>query len=684
MPPDTLIRSIDLRQIRRQWPLLINQSPLSVGYVGLNANLVTNRGATLQVCRYGLCLLALILCTGCLPADTRTSLSDSAPQTERSSSNKSSAPATLDPEILTSRSFSESPALAGQVVQGMLPPVADRLPEKPLVVVPVDEIGQFGGKIRRALTGDIAQTPGVSKTLVPSLLGYERPLPKSIQLMLAEDYTFEDGGRTAIFWIRRGVKWSDGVPLTVDDILFWYYDMHLNDDARASALPQRIWFIDDQPVRMEKVDDHTLKISSHRPMGRILNAFAGGWVAQPKHALRTLHPKYNPASSYETFRDSTTSAQLLYNPKIPTLGPWMPVQWDRGQRILFGRNPYFWQVDSAGQQLPYADEIEFTVIQDTQVILLKFVNGEIDLFGRYSRIDMYPILKSEERKGRFRLSLSGPTSGPAFYLNWDSPNPNVREAFRDRRIRMALSHGMNREEINEVMFFGLMNDMGYSFGPLSPYYDHETAQRYTRHDPALSRRLLEQAGYRDSDGDGIREYPDGTPFSFNIDVTASVGTDVAELVAEQWKEIGVKMNLNIALRDILWPRRLNGEFDIHYWVHEGPGDPLVHIDDWSIVGSTLPFWHRNATTDGPEWFHEVTRHVNSAVTTIDPAEIRHHMERVRDLHTEHVPVLIAGAPWHVWGANTRLGNVPLDLSPLDEHRGWSRPVWHEQIYIKKR
>ncbi len=634
--------------------------------------------------KFAFVLVLLASLNACLPSDPRTGSSDvaEASRVERSK-RKTSAPLTLDPEILNTRKFSESPSLAESVNLGTLPPISERLPESPLVVVPLEEVGQYGGRIRRALTGDIVQTPGVSKTMVVSLLGYERPLPKSIQLMLAEGYEFQDEGRTAIFHLRKGIKWSDGVPLTVDDILFWYYDMNLNDDARASALPGRIWFIDDVPVKMEKIDDHTLKVSSHKPMGRIRNAFVGGSIAQPKHVLKNLHPKYNPESSYETFRDSTTGAQILYNKKIPTLGPWMPTQWDRGQRILFKRNPYFWQVDTAGNQLPYADEIEFTIIQDTQVILLKFVNGEIDLFGRYSRIDMYPTLKSEERKGKFKLFLSGPTSGPAFYLNWDSPISNVRKAFRDKRVRVALSHGMNREEINEVLFFGLMNPMGYSFGPLSPFYDHELAQAYTRYDPAYSRRLLEEAGYTDSDGDGFREYADGTPFTFNVDVTASVGTDVAELVAEQWNEIGVKMNLNIALRDILWPRRVNGEFDIHYWVHEGPGDPLVHIDDWSIVGENLPFWHRNATQEGPEWFHEVTRQVNAAVTAIDTTKFRERMERVRDLHTKNVPVLIAGAPWHVWGANTRLGNVPTDLSPLDEHRGFSRPVWHEQIYVRR-
>jgi peptide/nickel transport system substrate-binding protein len=593
------------------------------------------------------------------------------------------APLKLDSAILENRSFNESPALAEKVRKGELPPVSERLPENPRVIVPLEEIGRYGGKLRRALTGDIAQTPGVDKTLRASLMGYERPLPKSIEPMIAESCTFEDGGRTAIFKLRKGIKWSDGVPFTVDDILFWYYDMNLNDDARASALPGRIWFIDDKPVQMEKIDDFTLRVFSHKPMGRILNAFGGSATAQPKHVLSKIHPQYNPNADYQMFRDSTTRAQLLYNPKIPTLGTWMPVRWDRGQRILFERNPYFWQVDTEGNQLPYADAIEFMVLGDVQVILLKFVNGEIDLFGRYSRIDMFSALKSEEKKGKFKLYLSGPTSGPAFYLNWDSPTPNVRRAFRDKRVRMALSHAMNRQEINEILFFGLLQEVGYSFGPLSPLFSEEKARTYTTYDLHLSRQLLSEAGYHDTDGDGYREYADGSRFEFNVDVTASVGTDVAVLVSEQWKEIGVKMNLNIALRDILWPRRLNGEFDIHYWVHEGPGDPLVHIDDWAIVGENLPFWHRNATAEGPEWFHEVTRHVNAAVTTIDPAVFEMHMTRVRDLHTENIPVLIAGAPYHVWGASTRLGNVPRDLSPLDEHRGWSRPVFHEQLFIRE-
>jgi len=171
----------------------------------------------------------------------------------------------------------------------------------------------------------------------------------------------------------------------------------------------------------------------------------------------------------------------------------------------------------------------------------------------------------------------------------------------------------------------------------------------------------------------------------NIDVTSTpeVGVDICELVSEHWGAVGIKTNLNAALRDIIWPRRVNGEFDIHYWGQEGPADPLGRLNDWAIMAPTVPFWHRNASREGPDWLKQATHHVRRAITTVDTALLRQHMQEVRDLHTDNVPVIVVGSAFHVWGANTRLGNVPRDGSGADVHRGWSRPVYHEQIYVRE-
>ena len=631
-------------------------------------------------------LIFFLVYTGCLAPDPAL---DPTPQVQQKTQAREAvrkappAPRQIDPAILTNRAFKEAPMLAERVKAGALPPVSERLPDNPLVVVPMEEIGQYGGTLRRALTGDIIQTAGPSKTLSENLMGFERPAPKSIQFNFAEHYEFQDSGKIGIFKIRKGIKWSDGAPFTVDDILFWYYDMTLNDDARDAVLPPSVWIVDNKPIQMAKIDDLTLKIYSDKPLGRVLHALCSDVIAFPKHVLAQFHPQYNPNATYEAFRDSTTGAQRIMKPGLPRLSAWVPVDWIRGQRIVYERNPYYFKVDTAGNQLPYADRLEFTVIQDDQVILLKFVNGELDLFGRYSRIDMFPTLRAEEKKGRFKLRITGPDRGPAFYLNWDTPKPILREAIRNLKVRIAMSHAINREEINQIIYHGLLDLSGYAFGPSNPFFSETAYRKYSKYDPEKSRTLLDEAGYPDADGDGYRELKDGSRFELNIDVTPGVGVDVSELVAEHWRDIGIKTNLNISLRDIIWPRRLNGEFDVHQWGLEGPADPLGRLNDWAIMASTVPFWHRNASEEGPAWLHEATRLIKGTLTTIDSARVREYMTKVRDLHTNNVPVIVVGSAYSIWGASTRLGNVPYDGTGADVHRGWSRPVFHEQVFIKQ-
>lgn len=625
--------------------------------------------------------------SACLAPDPALSPSAvSADQTPgKSWEQQTTAPPHLDPDILAKRAFSEAPQLRARVQTGELPPVSDRLPEHPLVVVPIETIGRYGGTLRRALSSDISQWPGISKAISENLLAFSNPMGERVEPNLAENWAFEDSGRTAIFHLRKGIRWSDGHPFTVHDILFYYYDMIFDENARASDLPTPPpeWLIDGKPLALSHRGDDTLIIQSPKPMGRLLYTLGSASdFAAPKHHWRQFHPKYTPGASYGDFRQMTTRAQQLMTPGVPRLSAWVTTEWVRGQRLVYQRNPYYWKIDSEGQQLPYADRIDFNIIGDTQVILLKFINGEIDLFGRYARINMFPTLRVEEQKGRFELRITGPDRGPAFYINWDAPGAALREAFRNRDVRIALSLAINREEINEIVFHGLLAPSGYAFAPSNPFFSEETYRQYADFDPEQANRLLDQAGYRDTNGDGWRAFKDGSRFEFNIDVTPGEGVDVCQLVAEHWRDIGLKVNLNIALRDIIWPRRLAGDFDIHQWGFEGPDDPIGRMNDWAIMAPTVPFWHRNASAEGPDWLREATHHIQSVLTTVDTARVRHHMTRVRDLHTHNVPVLVVGSTYSVWGASTRLGNVPRQGTNADEFRGWSRPVFHEQIYIK--
>ena len=601
--------------------------------------------------------------------------------------HRTRAPLAIDQAILDGRTFGQSPMWDREVRAERLPPVSDRLPRNPRVIIPFKEIGSYGGRIRRAITGDIVQVPATMKAKDEGLLTFAHPMGDSIEPNLAERWEFKDDGRELYVYIREGIRWSDGHPFTADDVLFNYNDLLMDEDGRPldRNVTPSAFLVDGRPIKLEKIDDLTIKFSADRPMGRILYGIANhDLFALPLHVYGKLHPRHNPDGDYEEFRRRTTRAQFLYTEGNPTLAAWRPIQWVHGQRVVYERNPYYWKVDTAGNQLPYADYLEFTVIPEKQVILLKFMNGELDLFGRYSQIDMFQMLKQAEREtGNFTVYLSGPTPAQVFYLNWDAPDPQVREAFRNRDVRIALSTGLNREEINQLLFYGFLVPAGYSFYPPSPYAEEKHYKRHTDYDPDRAKALLDAAGYRDTDGDGYREYRDGSRFEFTIDIVSAGGnSDITELVTSHWEAIGIKVNTFAALRDIIIPRRFSGEFEVHYWWFDGSDDPLQDRFEWAITGPNQPYWHRNASQEGPEWLHEATRAMELAATTTDPDKLREYMIRARDLHTDEVAAIPLGAAYRVWGANNRLGNIPEDVSFGETHGAWGRPLTHEQIFVK--
>jgi ABC-type transport system substrate-binding protein len=161
---------------------------------------------------------------------------------------KNLPPASIDPAILQSRSFREAPMLAERVASGVLPAVSDRLPENPFVVSPAERIGVYGGTLRRFIATEVIEEEGINNSLNDGLFRFENHLPGKIQPNLAESYEFSTDSRELIIRIRSGVKWSDGVDFTTADILFWYYDMTFDEEARTQPLFPSIWLVDGKPV----------------------------------------------------------------------------------------------------------------------------------------------------------------------------------------------------------------------------------------------------------------------------------------------------------------------------------------------------------------------------------------------------------------------------------------------------
>ncbi len=596
---------------------------------------------------------------------------------------KGPPPQEIDPSILANRTFKEAPMLAAKVAAGELPPVSQRLPENPMVIIPVDSIGTYGGTLQQIIESDINEESTIRKTLSENLMQYAKPVPTQLQINLAQSYEFEDEGRSVIFKIRKGVKWSDGAPFTVDDILFWYEDMTLNEKARYAPLFPSRWTSRGKPLGMEKIDDHTLRIFADEPLGMVLRTLSFDHLAIPKHIFSEHHPRYNPKADYQSFRSMTSDGQLAYEPGIPRLSAWVPVEWVHGQKAVYERNPYYWKVDTEGNQLPYADWHEFTILRNPDIAFLKLINGEIDLYSKsLTDPSKYSLLKIEENKGGLITNKTASRLNVAFYFNWDVPNVSLRQAFRNRSVRIALSHAINRSEISEFQFQGHLEPVGYSFSPSSPWYSAEQSKLHSQYDPQKSRQLLDEAGYMDRDGDGVRELRDGTPFSLILDVFNEHKStmDLCELVEEYWEAVGVDVVLNYGLQEILIPRRINGTFEVN--LTDPPIDPMIQGNHIGYLGPFLPFWHRNAATDGPDWLHEVTALIRKGENTLDEEILSRYMIEVREIMTRELPFISIGHQSSIWAANARIGNIPEIVETEMHYRGFDRSVFPEQLYIK--
>jgi len=454
--------------------------------------------------------------------------------------------------------FNEAPSLAVKVAAGELPPVEKRLPEEPLVVNPWEKIGTYGGTLR---LGTVSPSSSVDVGAFRTGGLFRLNLNgKGFFCNVAKSYKFSDDLKTLTITLRKGHKWSDGHPFTVDDVMFVWEDVYLNKEL-TPVIPAR-FRPGGKVAEFVKIDDYTFQIKYAVPYPRIIDQFSRGTYSDygriylPKHFLKKYHIKYNPKANelakkqgYENwtqlFRKFMYQGWGWMEPKMPTLGAFVTESVDTQRKIMV-RNPYFHMVDPAGNQLPYIDRIEAIATGDQQVYNMKVVNGEIDFAAFDLLLKDYPLFKRNETKGGYIADLATNLRGAAaaFGPNQTNEDPVLRDIFRDIRFRRALSLGINREEINDLLFFGKGVPRQATILPSVSFYKKEWGEEhpYARYDPEAANRLLDEMGLKWDKNHEYRLRPDGKPLLFTISAPYGEGPriEIAELVAAYWKDLGIK------------------------------------------------------------------------------------------------------------------------------------------------
>ena len=496
----------------------------------------------------------------------------------------------------------ESADLAKLVSEGKLPALAERLPANPLVMTPVDGIGKHGGTLRRGLRGS-ADHNGILRLVGHQGLVRWNPQFTEVGPNVAEKWTVNDNATEFVFTLRKGMKWSDGHPFTADDVVFAIEDCAKNTDLFKSVPSQLV--INGKPATASKVDDVTVKITFESPYGTFLDQLATPLGQHPtlfaKHYCSQFHPKYNPKvadlvkaanlSDWPTlFRNKCGDIEIPQrwaNPERPTLDAWVIEEPYTGgaTRVTMKRNPYFWQVDPSGNQLPYIDRVNFNIYQDTEALMLDVVSGRIDLQDRHiDNIQNKPTLSQNIQKGGYRLFdlVNADSQMVQIYLNITHKDPKVRELFANKEFRQALSMGIDRREIIELVFLGQSQPWQFGPRPEHPWYHEKASRQFTEHDPAKANAALDKLGLTKKDGNGMRLRADGQKVFIAVDVITAnpYQIDALELVKRHWAAIGIDMKVNVIERALYYTRGDNNDHDAAVWGGPGGLDPMLDPRDF--------------------------------------------------------------------------------------------------------
>lgn len=513
--------------------------------------------------------------------------------------------------------YNEAPMLADLVAAGDLPPVAERVPTNPRVITPYSEVGEYGGTWRRAFKG-LSDRWGPTKLQEEMLLEWDAFDPAELKIVpnFISEWSQNDDASEFSFTLREGLKWSDGMPFTTEDVQFGY-------DLLVAQIfnPPGHLVIGGELCALEIVDELTWKISFVAPNPllpiTLARTSAGGitggpTLAAPKHYLEKYlgdSPNADQAAidAMLDVNGLTDWTELWYeggvgdgrgvasfwfrNPEIPVVNAWRSVNTPLEDPHIMERNPFYHAVDPEGNQLPYIDRIQHSLFESNETLPLWVAQGLLDMQTRHLSAADFTFFKENEEAGDYHVILWKAAWTHAFHPNVSHPNEALAALFDTAEFREALSISINRQEMNDLIYNGLLEPRQASPVSGALEYDADFESRWIEYDPDRANELLDDLGMTERDGDGWRKYPNGDSLSFTItwtDAGFAGSADEVQLVQDYWRAVGLNVNQELVERSLYEQRNQEGTVEVGVW-----------SVDRSAVVKADPNRYLGNTADGP-------------------------------------------------------------------------------------
>ena len=559
--------------------------------------------------------------------------------------------------------YNESPMTKKLVDEGKLPPVSERLPSNPAVFKTMNGIGEYGGTLRITCintdqdwhlrhinAGNLIELPpDPGFDAVGSVIGVPH------QPGLLESYGMNNDGSVFTATIRKGLKWSDGTPVTTADVRFKIEDILLYTEVTPVAPNWLVW--GGGKTEVTYVDDYTFSFKFAQPYGAFIESEVTLWpgtfqrLLVPAHYLKKYHKNYASEQDILAFMrvDGYTNigewrtwfatkhglfgcdnTYMDQGHTFPTLNPWVFAEELGNGNYRLERNPYFYMVDHEGNQLPYIDMISKTYVANEEVDNMAIISGQVDLSCMTISIENFPLYRENEDRGNYYAlplpayqdqificgfnnvagvkppnitSISGTTTvqNPAADSDYDE---GLWEVYGDVRFRRAMSIALNREVFNDTLFLGMGRPAQVAPRLSSPNYEQGMEEAWAQYDPEGAKKLLDEMGMVDRNGDGWRERPDGKPFRMKYDyfVITNASTPGSELCKRYWEDVGIQVDLRLV--------------DVTYWFDNLQSNNLNETTTWWLAGSNanlLQDWFLGPSMWSPMW-NRYTQYIHSPIS----------------------------------------------------------------------
>ena len=506
--------------------------------------------------------------------------------------------------------YNESPMLTLLVNAGKLPPLEERLPESPYVIKPPFYIGEYGGQLSLVgfpETGSLYT--GFTESMQQDLfVGNPQAGPDTNQYFanVVESYDLADDSTSLTLGLRRGMKWSDGDTFDTADFAIWWN--YVLQDVRLFKGDNSKYRLGGEFIEMEIIDDYTIRYNFTKPYKKVVVAWAEDRPFAPSHFLGSYHPEYDENADangvnlgfddwVSAFTDLNMNNNYSARPQRPQINPWILKEW-QGASGTWERNPYYWRVDTHGNQLPYIDSLLVSVVQqggDPEVLKMKFMNKDFDYGPWQISIADLPMLRLNEESGDYRVIITEnavTSSALSLAFNYSTADPFKSQLFNDVRFRKAHSLAVDRDDLTETIFLGTTKPFTSPVSSFWTGYEDWMGNYYGEHDVERANALLDEMGLLWDDNNEWRVNPDTGE---TITILGEYATEwlgyheeMMEMLVEYWKHIGIRWQPKFVPIDTLISRYVANEHDVGIWNTDGGGE-LTAYTNYPI--RLIPPWH---------------------------------------------------------------------------------------------